>query len=464
MAFSQDMTATATAAGVTADRGFNVAERLERLPMTRYQQMIFAIIATAWLFDSIDLAALTFVLDPISKEFGLSTTQAGLLASSSFVGMFVGASAAGMLADRLGRKTVFQLSMIGWGVGSICMVFAWSLPTLIVCRVLIGIGMGAEFPVAQSLVSEFIPAKQRGKYIAWLEGFWPLGFVACGVLAVVLIPTVGWRALFVVEAVLAVWVLIIRRRVPESPRWLHSRGRDADADRTMSEIEAGVERASGRPLPEPGPERYREVRTRQFSLSTLFTREYRSRTVMAWVVWFCVLLGYYGITTWIAKLLADSGLSVAKSTSFVLLMALWGIPGFITAAYLLDRLGRKPVLSGFILLSALAAFFYGQASSTFELIVFGSFMQFFFFGMWSSLYAYTPEVFPTRARATGCGTASGVGRLGAVIGPYLVPVILSAWGVTAVFTGAAVAFVVAAGVVLVFGPETRKKVLEEVSA
>jgi MFS transporter, putative metabolite:H+ symporter len=196
----------------------------------------------------------------------------------------------------------------------------------------------------------------------------------------------------------------------------------------------------------------------------LFTATYRRRTVMAWVLWFCVLLGFYGITTWIAKLLADNGLGVVKSTSFVLLMTLWGIPGFLSAAYLLDRLGRKPVLSGYILLSALAAFIYGHASSTADLIIAGSFMQFFFFGMWSCLYAYTPEVFPTRARATGCGTASGIGRLGALSGQYAVPAILSASGRSMVFTLAAVMFVTAAMVVLTLGPETKLKVLEEVSA
>jgi putative MFS transporter len=184
---------------------------------------------------------------------------------------------------------------------------------------------------------------------------------------------------------------------------------------------------------------------------------------MTWILWFCVLLGYYGITTWIAKLLADNGLSVAKSTSFVLLMTLWGIPGFLSAAYLIDRAGRKAVVTGSILLSAIAAFVYGQASSTAELIVAGSFMQFFFFAMWSALYAYTPEVFPTRARATGCGTASGVGRIGALLGPYLVPVVLTAWGAGMVFTLAAAFFVIAAVVVLVLGPETKQKVLEEVS-
>jgi MFS transporter, putative metabolite:H+ symporter len=223
----------------------NLAGRFERLPLSRYQQKIFLVIATAWLFDSIDLAALTFVLAPISDEFGLSTGQAGLLASASFVGMFAGASGAGMLADRVGRKLVFQTSMIVWGLASLATVFSWDLASIVVCRFLIGVGMGAEFPVAQSLVSEFIPSRDRGRYIAWLEGFWPLGFVACGVLSVILLPPFGWRSLFVVQAALAAYVLVIRRQVPASPRWLESRGRPTEADATMTRIERDVERAHG---------------------------------------------------------------------------------------------------------------------------------------------------------------------------------------------------------------------------
>jgi putative MFS transporter len=260
-----------TPGAATADvsETLNLAGRFERLPMTRYQRTIFLIIATAWLFDSIDLAALTFVLAPISDEFGLSTAQAGLLASASFAGMFAGAAGAGMLADRIGRKAIFQTSMIVWGLASLAAVFTWDLTSMIVARFFIGLGMGAEFPVAQSLVSEFIPSKQRGRYIAWLEGFWPIGFVCCGLLSVILLPTLGWRAIFVVQAVLAVYVLVIRRRVPESPRWLESRGRLEEADTTMNAIEREVERAEGRPLPEPEPPRYTELASTRFSLAEL---------------------------------------------------------------------------------------------------------------------------------------------------------------------------------------------------
>jgi putative MFS transporter len=453
----------ATTQEADASAVLNLAQRFERLPLTRYQNKIFLIIATAWLFDSIDLASLTFVLAPISTEFGLSGAQAGLLASASFAGMFVGATTAGMLADRFGRKLVFQTSMIVWGSASLALALSWNWESLMLFRFLLGLGMGAEFPMGQALVSEFVPSKKRGQYIGFLEGFWPIGFITAGVLSLVLVPTLGWRSVFILQGILAVWVLIIRRIVPESARWYESRGRYDEADETMRQIETEVERNHGRPLPEPEPPRFTERVFTGFSFPQLFTPEYRSRTIMIWLAWFFILLGYYGITTWVSKLLADRGFEITGAIGYVLLMALWGIPGFLSASFLLERIGRKTTLSAYVLLSAVAAFFYGQAESLVWLIVFGSFMQFFFFGMWSALYAYTPEVFPTRARGTGAGTASSMGRLGALIGPALVPVVLASYGNAAVFTLGGVSFVIAALVVLTLGPETKGRVLEEVS-
>jgi putative MFS transporter len=232
----------------------------------------------------------------------------------------------------------------------------------------------------------------------------------------------------------------------------------------MKGIEDEVQERHGRPLPEPQPARFAERVFTGFSFIELFTAGYLRRTVMIWLAWFFVLLGYYGITTWMGKLLVDRGFSVVRSTEFVILMTLWGVPGFFSAAYAVEKLGRKPTVVGYVLLSAVAAFFYGRAGSQVELIVAGAFMQFFFFGMWSVLYAYTPELFPTRARATGCGTSSAAGRLGALIGPAVVPLIIQAYSTEAVFSLGAVAFVVAALAVLVFGPETKSKVLEEISA
>src|SRR5918998_5994890 len=198
------------ASGQEGDAGaiLNLAQRFERLPPTWYQHKIYLIIAIAWLFDSINLASLTFVLAPISNEFALSNTQAGLLVSSSFAGMFFGGAIAGELADLFGRKVIFQTSMIIWGLTGLLLAMSWSWESLIVFRFLLGLGMGAQFPIALSLVSELVPSIKRGQYIGWLEGFWPLGFISAGVLALLLVPLAGWCAVFLMPRVCSVLVFV----------------------------------------------------------------------------------------------------------------------------------------------------------------------------------------------------------------------------------------------------------------
>ncbi len=442
-----------------------VSARLERLPWTRYQRGLFLVIATAWLFDSIDLGALTFLLAPISRELGLTALQSGLVGSATFAGMFIGAVGAGMLADRFGRVTVFKYSIIVWGLASLLLAFSWDFTSLASFRLLLGIGMGAEFPVAAALLSEFMPSTKRGRYVALMEGTWPVGFILAGVLSYILLSTaLGWRGFFVLQACLAVVALIVRRNLPESPRWLTSRGRFATARATLESIETATERAWGGGLPAPAVvTSVGEVGDRSPYWRTLFSQDYRKRTLASWAMWFCLLGGYYGLTTWIGKLLADSGFDVVKTVGYIVLMALWGVPGFLTAAYLIEIVGRKPCLVGFALCSAVAAFVYGSASGLMQLIIAGSFLQFFFFGMFSSIFAYTPELFPTRARAIGMGSSTAAGRLGSIFGPVIVPIIIASHGTTIVFTASAALFVIGSLIAIVFLPETRQTVLEDIS-
>jgi MFS transporter, putative metabolite:H+ symporter len=439
-----------------------IAARLERLPLTSYQRGLFAIIATAWFFDSMDLGALTFVLGPIKQSFGLSTSEAGLLSSMSFLGMFLGAASAGLLADRFGRTRVFQVSMIFWGLGSILCGLSPTVQTLAAARVLLGFGMGMEFPVAQSMVSEIIPAAQRGRYIALLEGFWPLGFIASGLLAFAVLSFADWHWVFILQGLPAIFVLIVRRYVPESPRWLASHGDAAGAERVMSEIEAKVsERLGGAALPTPSPEKI-EMRSSR-GLATLFAPGYGRRTVMLWCLWFFALLGFYGLTTWLGALLQAKGFPVTKSVYYTILISLAGIPGFLTASWAIEALGRKATLIAALLGAAISCYFYGGATDQTQLIVAGLCMQFCAFGMWSALYAYTPELYPTHVRATGTGFASAVGRIGSLIGPSVIGFILPAAGQSGVFALGAGAFALAALAVLVLGEETRGRTLESIS-
>uniref|UniRef100_UPI001F057A2E MFS transporter n=1 Tax=Burkholderia sp. LMG 13014 TaxID=2709306 RepID=UPI001F057A2E len=229
----------------TAPAPASAAARLERLPFSGYHKRIFFIIAIAFFFDSVDLGTMTFVLGSIRKEFGLSTAAAGLVASASFFGMVLGAAVAGLLADRFGRRPVFQWSMVLWGAASYLCSTAQSVDALIVYRVLLGIGMGMEFPVAQTLLSEFVPTEKRGRLIALMDGFWPLGFITAGIVAYFVLPQFGWRTVFALLAIPAVFVLVVRRIVPESPRWLEHAGRHAEADTVMHTIEAKVMRSAG---------------------------------------------------------------------------------------------------------------------------------------------------------------------------------------------------------------------------
>lgn len=444
-----------------------IAARLDRLPMTGYQRLIFGIIATAWFFDSIDLGSLTFLLGSIRAEFGLTTGQAGLLSSMSFIGMFLGAALAGMAADRFGRKMVFQVSMVFWGLGSLWCAYAPDAQTLGYARFLLGFGMGMEFPVALAIVSEFLPSVKRGRYLAILEGFWPIGFVVAGLLSLFFLTHFDWRTMFLFQAFPAAFLLIVRVFVPESPRWLADRGRHEEAEKIMSKIEARVQKRlpAGQKIatPQPVPVSAAARSERRFSFLELWSNGYASRTLMIWTVWFFALLGFYGLTTWLSALLQEAGHSVTKSVTYTITISLAGVPGFIAAAILLDKWGRKPTAMMMLIGSAAAAYFYGNAANTQQLIAFGLVMQFFLFGMWSVLYAYTPELYPTRSRATGAGCASAVGRIGSLLGPYIIGIVLPMLGSSGVFALGAGSFILAALAIGIFGIETKGKSLEAIS-
>ncbi|SEE46225.1 MFS transporter [Bradyrhizobium erythrophlei] len=453
----------AVARTAQAQQVADIAARLERLPLTSYQRWIFGIIATAWFFDSMDLAALTFVLGSIRQTFGLSTAETGLLSSMSFLGMFVGAASAGLLADRFGRARVFQVSMIFWGLGSLCCGLSTTATALGASRLLLGFGMGMEFPVAQSMVSEIMPARNRGRYIAFLEGFWPLGFIASGLLTYFVLQVADWRWVFILQAIPAVFVLVVRRYVPESPRWLASHGYSERAEATVRDIESKVrDRLGSKELP-PVVRQAAAPASEVTGLRTLFSGIYAKRTTMLWTLWFFALLGFYGLTTWLGALLQAKGFPITKSVFYTILISLAGIPGFLVSAWLVESWGRKATLVMNLLCGAIACHFYGSAADQTQLIIAGLCMQFFLFGMWSALYAYTPELYPTHVRATGTGFASAIGRIGSLIGPYVIGVILPAAGQSGVFALGAGAFVVAALAVLLLGEETRGRTLESIS-
>jgi MFS transporter, putative metabolite:H+ symporter len=440
----------------------NIPGRLERLPMTSYQKRQFVIIATAWLADQVDVALLVFLIGDITNYFHLTPVQIGYLASMTFLGQLVGNILVGSFSDLFGRRIAFQSTMVIWGLSSFLAAGAWGVVPLMVFRFFIGVGVGGEAPVAQAVLSEIIPANVRAKYIAFMEGFWAVGFVISGVIAYTVLPFFGWRWVFVVVGCLSVVVFWVRRSLLESPRWLADQHRFEEADAVMSKIEAAVAKAHGQALPPPKPFLMETKLETRNPLAVVFSRFYLRTNIMAFTMWFFALLGYFGLTSWLAVILGQHGFSVVKSVGFITLITLGGIPGFYAAAVLLEKAGRKPTTAIFLFMSAVMAYVYGHTTDMTSLFISGFVMQFFMFGMWSCLYAYTPELYPTRARSTGAGLASAFGRVGAITGPIVVGYIIGVVGHSAVFTLGAASFAIAALVVLILGIETRGRSLEEI--
>ena len=291
-----------------------------------------------------------------------------------------------------------------------------------------------------------------------------MGFCSAGILSYFLLPVIGWRGMFLVQAVPALLVLVVRRSMPESPRWLEDMDKHKEADETMTFIEENVKKSLNRTeLPEPKKMARFARGERKFSFAELWSPGYAKRTIMAWMLWFFVLLGYYGITSWISALLQRSGYTVVQSVGYTVIMSVVGAPGFFVSAILLEIIGRKPNIILMLAGAAVSAYLYGTAGSLTTVIIFGICLQFCQFGFWSVIYAYTPELYPTHARATGAGFASGVGRLGSVVGPYVVGLVIPVFGNSGAFTVGAISFFIAALVVAILGIETKGKTLEEIS-
>ncbi len=413
-----------------------------------------------WMFDAMDVGLVSFVMVALARDWGLSQGQVGLAISAGLFGMFVGAAASGTLADRYGRRAVLMGTLLVYALATGLTAFVWGYGALLVLRFVTGLGLGGELPVASTLVSEVAPARHRGRMVVLLESFWAYGWILAALIGFLVIPEYGWRVAFLIGALPALYVLVLRRSLPESPRYLIQKGRHGEARKAAARL--GVD---------PGPEREESVEEAGGGgLRALWSGAYARRTFMLWVLWFGMVFSYYGIFTWLPQILASSGRGIATSFGFVLLITLAQVPGYFSAAYLVERWGRKGTLVVYLLGCAAAALVFGLRglaadASGAELVLWGSLVSFFNLGAWGVVYGYTPELYPTASRGAGAGWAAGVGRIGGIAGPYLVGVMIGApgLGVVAVFSMFALVLVVIAADVWLLGEETRGRALDEIS-
>lgn len=441
----------------------NIAGRLDRLPLCSVQWKLWLLHEICWILGSVGLGTATFVLASIGDEFSLTSTSKGLVASCTYFGMFFGASLSGYLGDKFGRKKMLITAIIIWGIASLGLAWSTNLTLFWIFRFLLGLGMGAQFPMTQSMLSEVFPATSRGRAICLLEGGFPLACILAGLISWIVLMYAGWRLVFFIQGLGILAVLLVIYKISESARWHESVGNLDKAKEIVSAMERKVIEVTGKPLPEiPEPIIEEKDYSNKSKFAQLFEKDQIKKTLTLWNLWFCVLFGFYGLNTWISALLVQSGFSIVKSSGFVLLMYLPAIPGYLCATYFVEIYGRKKMIFAYLILAAVFCYFYGLSKSLTELFVLGCCMQFFMFGMWSLIYTYAAEVFPTRIRSTGCGTTSSAGRMGSLIAPTLFGILLPYIGNSGLFNVGAAIFVVGGIVTLIFGVETKGKRLEEI--
>lgn len=434
------------------------SERLDRLPVTGKHKRLLVGSGIGWALDAMDVGLVSFIIAALAVHWDLDRSTTSWIASIGFIGMAVGASLGGLLADKIGRRQVFAATLLLYGLATGASALAWSVGSLMVFRFLVGLGLGSELPVASTLVSEFSPRKVRGRMVVLLEAFWAVGWIMAAVIGTFVVSQGenGWRWGFALGAVPALYAIYVRLGLPESVRYLESAGRHEEAEAIVQSFESAADPAKIDHL--PAADIVDATDSPDEVSGGIWGPEMRRRTAAFWAVWFGVSLSYYGAFTWIPSLLVDQGFTLVRSFTFTLIITLAQLPGYAAAAWLIEVWGRRITLSAFLAGSALAAVLYGFAASPGQIIAAGCLLSFFNLGAWGALYAIGPELYPTSIRATGTGAGAAFGRLGSIIAPLIVPPVLLYGGYSAVFFVFAGAFALACIAAFTL-PEQRGKAL-----
>lgn len=460
------------------------AERLDGLPFTTQHRRLLVGSGVGWALDAMDVGLVSFVMAALAQQWGLGSGELSLLASIGFAGMAVGASLGGLLADRLGRRQVFALTLLVYGLATGASSLAGSVAVLIVLRFVVGLGLGAELPVASTLVAEYAPRRIRGRVVVWLESFWAVGWILAALVGYFVVPASpdGWRWALVIGLAPAVWAVVVRWSLPESVRFLERAGRTEEAEAAVRLFEQarpvtwrGTARSRGRDrgtvdsgAPDPGAGAPAlPGAERPSAAAGIWGPALRGRTAALWTVWFCINFAYYGAFTWLPTLLVQQGFTLTRSFGYVLVITLAQLPGYAAAAWLIEVWGRRLTLASFLGGSAASALLFGIASmgtvvQPWQVIASGMALSFFNLGAWGALYAIGPELYPTAVRGTGTGAAAAFGRIASILAPLSVPPLLVLGGeqydLIVVFAAFGAAFLVAAAAAFAL-PEQRGKAL-----
>ena len=436
--------------------------RLERLPFSQWHRNFFILAFFGIMFDAADFALFGAALPPIAREFGLGPAQAGLLATVGLVGAFLGALFWGTLSDYIGRRTAFRATVGLFSLFTGLVAASWNVLSLSIFRFLSNFGLGGEVPVTLTLASEFSPGRIRGRMAGNIMAAFPVGLVVAAALSLAIIPNFGWRALFVVGIVPAILLFFVRRYMPESVRYLLSKGRVQEAEATVDEIERqafGRTAADVKPIPDVKP----EVGVEQHvTVLELLAPDRIKRTILLWIVSFGFLWASNGILFMLPTILQQRHIPLTQAIIFQLVQAISAVFGYSACSFLIDWFGRRPVLFLYFFVGAFFHLWFAEASGIW-LYFAAAAVGWVNPGVYGSTAVYVGELHPTHLRATAVGWFFGIGRVGSFLAPTVVGFMLAYGAGAYVLHTFALAYLISAIAIFLVGVETKGRVLEQIT-
>ncbi|MDQ0137646.1 putative MFS transporter [Neorhizobium galegae] len=435
-----------------------VSQRLDRLPILPFHKRLLMLVGAGLFFDAFDIYLANSVLGALVQD-GWSTVDknAAFLSATAF-GMLLGSIMAGILGDRYGRKFTYQFNLLVFGLSSIACAFMPTMEWLIGARFVTGIGLGAELVIGYGLLSEFVPPSHRGRWAALLSCIAQFGLFAATLTSWIVIPSLGWRAMFIIAGVGGLIVFIARKNIPESPRWLERNGKQAEADAIVTKIEAETN------IEKLAPVGSALQATSLGKINPLAARFHKPLAIGA-VTQIVQSAAIYGFIALLPTFLAKQGIPINKSLGQSVLMTFGGPAGALAAYFLTDRIGRRPAIIGASVLGAIIGPCFALVQSQEIATALGFVMFGLVYFLVSVVQAgYLPELFPTEVRMRLTSWAVIAGRLTSIGIPFVSVYLVQSGGLLAVVGTVAVLLVVQAVMIATLAVETNRKSLEEIDA
>lgn len=438
--------------------------RINNLPVTSTMYKVFTLITLGMVLDGFDVYLAGGVLGQLVKSGWSTITLNAAFISTTFIGLFIGSVATGFIGDWRGRQFAYQVNLMIFGLASLASCFAPNMVTLIILRGIAGIGLGAEIVTGFALLGEFMPAASRGKWVASLSVFANCSAPLATFLGFLVIPSIGWRWMFLFVGIAALIVWYFRRSLPESPRWYFSQGRFSEAESVVNQFESEAEKKYGTRHPNVNlndSSQFNQIDEKQGRFSELFAGSAVKRTVLACLILAAINTAAFTFVSWVPTLLVSSGITVSESLGYTTLMMIGAPLGAFVGRMTVDKIGRKWMIVGAFAMTAAFGYLYAFQTNPIAIMTIGFFMTVCLYILMAvGLAVYVPELFPTRLRMRGNGVAQAVGRLFTIFTPYAVAWLLNHQGMISIFIMIGIFLAIVAMLTIVWGPETKQKILK----